>query len=104
MTGFQSYRDIERYHSNEIGGIFLGYKAGIHGTSFALGALLANPEPLVTKISFGVLCAVMATDYLVEANYEAIKKHNQQLLESIERYERFYSVKNHLIKTSMDKE
>lgn len=98
LNGFETYQDVNRYRSSDIGGSYFGYKIAMRGTGFYLGFLLMNPEPFVSKTAFVSLCAIVAIDYGIDSVYEKNKRHSQQLLESIDRDERFHSVRNHLLK------
>ncbi len=100
MVGYQTYSDIGRYRTGEIGAVYLSAKGSMRATQLALTyyTFFAPDPTLITKVCTGTAVVVLivsdeVSDYVYVARWEQAK----QLLELIDREERYNAARRQLL-------
>ncbi len=102
LTGYQAGNDIRQYTNGQIGEKVLTAKLAIRSGRLAVAAtFLFMPDPTFTTKVIAVLIfadvMLTAADFALDAYVETERDRVEQLLENIDRDERFYAVQRQLM-------
>lgn len=99
FVGYQTHLDWQRFSNGEIGEGTLATKFTLRGAEVAVAILLLSPDPGTKVILVGITASLLLTgaDASLDAAIDARNARVQQLLENINRDERFDAVKEQLM-------
>lgn len=99
-----TYHDMQRFQAGEIGGGYLAFKTGLRGAQVGLMYYAVVSPELFSKglaaVAVGVLVtADLATEWVHDVFSASEQKSTRQILESIDRDERYYATRRYLLYT-----
>lgn len=100
-TAYETYGDVQRYRSGELGGDLLAGKSVLRGGELGIAVtLLLIPEPttkVVCIVAGVVLVVLVVADIALDAFNDAKRERTRELLERINNEERFYAIRRQLL-------
>jgi hypothetical protein len=97
-AGYQTYSDVNRFRSGEIGGAYLAARSSMRGVQVGLGVYAAmTPEPFSKTIAAAAIIVIVISSEVTDRVHEARCQEATRLMERIDHDEKYRTIRRHLV-------